>query len=202
MSQFSDQKYILKQNVLPAAVCEIATTYALLKQRLEFNPEQNKGRENTHAVYADTLMESILLYLQPTIEEATQIQVYPTYSYYRVYRTGDSLPLHTDRVECEISATLCLGFKYEGVGPTYNWGMFAQVGEQEPVQPVCLPGDMVVYRGRDVKHWREPFAASNDSYQVQAFLHYVDINGPYADRKFDRRPAIGCPISTKNSAVS
>ena len=34
--------------------------------------------------------------------------VFPTYSFGRVYRRGDTLPKHTDRAACEISMTVHL----------------------------------------------------------------------------------------------
>jgi hypothetical protein len=52
-------------------------------------------------------------------------------------------------------------------------------------------GDLVIYRGCEVEHWREEFIAPEGSYHIQVFLHYVDANGPYADYKYDRRPSIG-----------
>ena len=35
------------------------------------------------------------------------------------------------------------------------------------------PGDAVIYKGCDVKHWREPYEGD---YHIQTF-HYVDANG-------------------------
>jgi hypothetical protein len=59
--------------------------------------------------------------------------------------------------------------------------------------PVSLkPGDLVIYRGCDLSHWREEVNATNeDSWHVQGFFHYVDKSGPYADYKFDKRDSIG-----------
>jgi len=194
---FREKKYTLCKNALSTDMCNVAVTYALLKEQIEYNPEQCKGREKTHSIYADTLMESILLYVQPNIERITNLTLYPTYSYYRVYRPGDSLPQHTDRVECEISATMCLGRLYKDAHTDYSWDMSVCVDGEPPDRPVCAPGDMVVYKGREVKHWRDELSAGPGSYQVQAFLHYVDVDGPYADRKFDRRPGMGLSASTK-----
>jgi hypothetical protein len=49
----------------------------------------------------------------------------------------------------------------------------------------------VCYRGVDLKHWREKFIAPEGAWHVQAFLHYVDIDGLYADFKYDKRNSIG-----------
>ena len=53
------------------------------------------------------------------------------------------------------------------------------------------PGDLVIYRGCEIEHWREVFEAPKDSFHVQFFCHYVDANGPYAEWENDKRPFIG-----------
>jgi hypothetical protein len=53
------------------------------------------------------------------------------------------------------------------------------------------PGDLAVYRGIENEHWREPLTFSEPVWHVQAFLHYVDQNGPYSEYKFDKRQSIG-----------
>jgi hypothetical protein len=53
------------------------------------------------------------------------------------------------------------------------------------------PGDIAVYRGIENEHWREPLTFSEPVWHVQAFLHYVDKNGPHADCKYDNRANIG-----------
>jgi hypothetical protein len=54
-----------------------------------------------------------------------------------------------------------------------------------------LPGDLAIYRGCDVPHWREPFDKGQDAWQVQAFFHYVDEHGPNAEWKWDKRDSLG-----------
>jgi hypothetical protein len=59
---------------------------------------------------------------------------------------------------------------------------------------ILQPGDMVIYRGCDIKHWRDPYDGNQ---QIQVFLHYVDVNGKYADHKFDKRPMLGLISESK-----
>ena len=50
-------------------------------------------------------------------------------------------------------------------------------------------GDMLVYSGCDLEHWREPFKGDNCA---QVFLHYNNIDGPFGTKnKFDHRPLLG-----------
>jgi hypothetical protein len=120
------------------------------------------------------------------VEENTGLSLYPTYSYYRLYKPGDDLLPHTDRPACEISLTINLGYSYNTNIKDYSWDIWVE-GKSFRTEP----GDMVIYRGLEMNHWREPFAAGRNSWQAQAFLHYVDVNGPYAMCKFDGRPSLG-----------
>ena len=57
------------------------------------------------------------------------------------------------------------------------------------------PGDMLMYRGCDVEHWREPFKGENCG---QVFLHYNDASGKDSEKnKYDGRPMIGLPAYFK-----
>ena len=56
-------------------------------------------------------------------------------------------------------------------------------------------GDMLVYSGCELEHWREPF---DGNICGQVFLHYNHVNGPFADKnKFDGRPKLGLPSFVK-----
>lgn len=69
--------------------------------------------------------------------------------------------------------------------------------DNEPHAYTLNPGDAVVYKGCEAKHWRKPFEA--DQLNVQFMLHYVDKRGPYAGRKFDMRPNLGFPSDMRRS---
>jgi hypothetical protein len=64
------------------------------------------------------------------------------------------------------------------------------------VEPgVCIkqnPGDAIIYRGCDIDHWRDTFEAGPNSFQVQAFFHYIDRSGPYyPEYAYDKRTKLG-----------
>jgi hypothetical protein len=183
---FKNKKYLELKNVLSSELIKLGSIYALLDEKNDFSLEDRDSPQihNSHSRYADTLMESFLLYLQEPIEKSTGLNLYPSYSYYRVYRPGADLKKHVDRPSCEISATVTLEYNYQN--SNYEWPIFINGSS-------CLmnPGDLVIYRGCEVEHWRDVFDAPKNSYHIQFFCHYVDINGPYANYKFDKRPFIG-----------
>jgi hypothetical protein len=133
----------------------------------------------TYSHYADIVMETLLQRVKPVMEEQSGVKLTETYSYARIYKKGDELKRHTDRYSCEISTTMHLGGD--------EWPIFL-----EPEIKIDLQkGDMLMYRGCDLEHWREPFKGKDCG---QVFLHYNDASGKNAKiNKFDSRPMIGLP---------
>lgn len=196
-SIFKENRYLDLKNIVPVDLCRIITKYALLKEETEFSPELGNTAqvENAHSVYSDTLMETMLHFLLPHIEKNTGLSLCPTYTYYRVYRPGMILDRHRDRPSCEISTTVCFGFNYTNVSFDYKWGMYVEPGNLITQNP----GDIIIYKGCELDHWRDSFSAGPGSYQVQAFFHYIDKNGPfYPEHAYDKRPGIGYRIDDKH----
>jgi hypothetical protein len=176
---FSKNKYCVIKNIAEKSLVDCVTGYALLQEAYSFSPDSNQV-VGAHAVYADFLMESLLLNYQPAVESATGLSLLPTYSFYRVYRRGNELTPHKDRESCEISMTVSYGFDYRG--KDYKWPIHIDGN------PVLLePGDGAVYRGCEVEHWRDLLDVPQDSYHVQCFYHYVDKNGPNAEYAYDKK---------------
>lgn len=136
----------------------------------------------TPAAYADPLMEELLERLTPSVEEATQLFLFPTYSYFRVYKSGDVLARHIDRPACEISVSVNLGQVSDAAWPIWIHG------SSGPSRIEMDPGDAVIYRGIECAHWREAFSGV---LAAQVFLHYVNKNGPLAEWRFDKRKRLG-----------
>ena len=181
--QFETDRYIRANSLIEPTVVSTAYRYALMKS--------DTGAMLTDAqvpsaasLYGDTLMETLLEMTRPAVERITGLALLPTYSYFRIYRTGDILTAHTDRPSCEISATVTLGFRAPEPWPIYmaNGALASSVALE--------PGDSVIYRGKELSHWRERFEGEH---HVQLFLHYVDRDGPHADCIYDFRPALGHP---------
>jgi len=186
--KFKTNGYCLIKSAITCELRDVITQYALFDEMQNFKSESSQGRNqvpNAHSVYADPAMESLLLHLQPVIEQTTGLNLFPTYSYYRIYRDGDELVPHTDRPSCEISASLCLNYDYNN--KDFTWPIFMK---NEKMHQVA--GDMVIYRGCDLQHHREKMCINDpEAWHLQAFFHYVDANGPCKEWKFDKRSSIG-----------
>ena len=141
---------------------------------------------NTYSHYGDMVMETLLQEVKPVMEKHTGLKLSETYSYARIYKKGDVLARHKDRYSCEISTTLNLGGDSWPIylDPT---GKVSQAG----VEVNLDPGDMLIYSGCDLEHWREEFEGQDCG---QVFLHYNKANSKNAKKnQFDGRPFVGLP---------
>lgn len=133
--------------------------------------------------YGHHAFESLMLVIQPKVEEVTGLTLYPCYTYARAMYEGAIMLKHKDRPSCEYSVTMCIDEDKDCEYPIYMENYAGEVNEV-----YLAPGDMIVYNGTELNHWRERYTGKR---QIQAFLHYVDANGQYADYKFDKRPILG-----------
>jgi len=137
-----------------------------------------------YSKYADWAMETLLMFMIPIMKTKTGMDLVPTYSYTRLYEKGNILKRHKDRPSCEVSTTLHLGGD--------EWPIFLDPpGAPKGIQVDLKVGDMLIYSGCELEHWREPFEGNVCS---QVFLHYNHANGPFAKtNRFDKRPLLGVP---------
>ena len=66
--------------------------------------------------------------------------------------------------------------------------MFVEEEGKEPIAVHMKPGDMIIYRGCKLHHWREPYMGLN---HAQVFLHYNEVKGNGNDNLYDNRPTLG-----------
>jgi hypothetical protein len=147
---------------------------------------------NTYSCYSDIAMETLMLKCQPLMEKATGLKLTPAYTYARIYKKGDVLKRHKDRFSCEISTTMNLGGD--------PWAIYLEPSGKEGLKGIKVdlkPGDMLVYRGCELEHWRNKFKGKNCG---QVFLHYNNKKTPGAkDNMFDKRKHVGLPSWFRNN---
>ena len=189
---FEQNKYQVIRNAISYELANFCFNYFLLKRdAIKYMYDNNYIAENgmhgtwkdqqvpgVYSIYADHVMETLLVKTLPVMKEKTGLDLLPTYSYARVYEKGSILEKHKDRPSCEISTTLNLG---GDLWPIYVEGTKIDLN----------PGDMLIYSGCELEHWREPFQGELCG---QVFLHYNHANGPFAKTNlYDKRPMLGIP---------
>ena len=158
----------------------------------------DKQIPNTYSQYSNIAMETLMLKCQPKMEEVTGLKLYPAYTYARIYKKGDELKRHKDRFSCEISTTMNLGGDDWPIYLSPNENVGAPDGKNikaaskaKGIKVDLKPGDMLVYSGCELEHWREKFKGKEC---VQVFLHYNNRKTPGSkDNMFDKRPHLGLP---------
>lgn len=217
IGNFQEHRFALARNVIPHDLCAVVTRYARFRQQYFDEREDLETGQipGTTSYYGDTLMETLMFFMHPHMERITGKKLCPTYTYFRIYKPGDELKRHSDRESCEISTSVCLGFDYKGVPSDYRWGLYVDPQSQhwekrkmhdgafvsdnrEGVLITQNVGDCIIYTGTELEHWRDVFAVGEDSYHVQVFMHYIDMNGPfYPEFAFDQRPGIAAPLTLR-----
>ena len=214
---FKEKKYLIIKNAISSELAQFCYKYFILKAKvfktmlekktvspyIDFMGTFNDPQvPNSYAHYGDIAMETLLTDMQKKMQDETNLNLVPTYSYARIYYNGNVLKRHKDRPSCEISTTMNLGGDPWPIylEPNKNVGIPGENGctfeSTNPGIKVDLnPGDMLVYSGCTLEHWREKFEGDNC---VQVFLHYNNIETQGEVNKYDTRPHLGLPSSYKN----
>ena len=111
---FKKNKYtVIRQAISKDLASFIANYFSMQKQVYDtcmkeryFSPFENiighyEGENgqipNTYSQYSNIAMETLMLKCLPKMEEATGLELYPAYTYARIYKKGDELKRHKDR---------------------------------------------------------------------------------------------------------
>jgi len=204
-ANFKKKKYFVCKQVISKEMSNFLHQYLLLKRHVAYTMFNEKfishftsyfGRwddpqvPDTYSHYGDIATETLLASLLFKIQKITGLNLTPNYSYARIYKKGDELKRHKDRPSCEISSTINLGGD--------DWAIYLEPSGKENMNGTKInlkPGDMLIYLGCELEHWRKPFKGENCS---QVFLHYNNKKSINANENlFDTRPHLGLPSDFK-----
>jgi len=213
---FKNKKYVIIKKAISKNLAIFVYNYFLMKRQVAMTLFKNKliapfsdewgiwtdeQVPNTYSHYGDVAMETLLIKVQPIMEKHTKLKLIPTYSYARIYKKGDVLHRHKDRFSCEISATLNLGGEEWPIYLSSNENVGIPDGNKitltsnaKGTKIILKPGDMLVYKGMELEHWREPFEGEDCA---QVFLHYNTFSKEAENNIFDGRPHLGLPLWVK-----
>lgn len=210
---FKKNGYTVIKKAIDPKIAEFVYKYFILKRQVartlfdtryispfttEWGVWNDEQVPETYSHYGDPAMETLLTEVRSVMEKETGLKLIETYAYARIYKKGDVLHRHKDRFSCEISTTMNLG---GDDWPIYiatkeSDGSVGKDGKYNPskakgVKVTLNPGDMLVYRGNILEHWREAFKGKDCG---QVFLHYNNkATKGSEENKFDRRPHLGLP---------
>jgi len=199
---FKKNKYIIIKEAVSKDLVKFCYDYFMMKRQVAktmldtryisqfteyFGVWNDQQVPETYSHYSDIVMETLLVKLLPIMEKNTKLKLNPNYSYARIYKKGDILHRHKDRFSCEISTTLNLGGD--------SWPIYLEPSGKEGIKGIKVDlkaGDMLVYKGNELEHWREKFEGENCA---QVFLHYNNLKTKGSKENiYDRRPHLGLPV--------
>ena len=206
---FKKNKYSILRGAISKEIADFAFSYFLNKRKVArflfdqkwlspfteyFGVWNDQQIPNTYSHYGDLVMETLLQRVKPVMEKHTKLKLSETYSYARIYKKGDILHRHKDRPSCEISTTINLGGD--------SWPIYVDPTGRQGQAGIKIdldPGDMLIYSGCDLEHWREEFTGDNCG---QVFLHYNKKGSKMAkENEFDKRPFLGLPTFYKGFKI-
>lgn len=108
--------------------------------------------------------------LWPLVSRAIPEPIRPTYSYLGLYRPGAVLERHTDREECEYTLSLTIDARPSAARDD-AWPLCLELPDGRMVRSLLAPGDGLLFKGRDLPHYREALPQGRTSWSV--FFHFI-----------------------------
>tara|TARA_X000000368_G_scaffold366851_1_gene313871 strand:- start:427 stop:1044 length:618 start_codon:yes stop_codon:yes gene_type:complete len=177
------------EGVIPKETCKvIARSFRITRDIVLYPNHDNKIRgddivENSFSWYSPLCMEALAdVIVKDVIEDILKEKVYNSYSYGRVSYKGAILPKHRDRAASDYAVSMLIDSDRE-------WPIYFNNGEEHQV--VQKPGDMVIYNGNTMEHWREPYEGTE---YLSAFMFYVKDK----IRELEGRPLQGMPFNPQH----
>tara|TARA_Y100000593_G_C4218824_1_gene290716 strand:- start:239 stop:802 length:564 start_codon:yes stop_codon:yes gene_type:complete len=176
---FVDNGYFILKNAISKEICNFGIQYydylinsEKMKKEIEYLDEKSADffKDSGYAYashkssYSETLLENDIFDI---VENITNLKLYPTYSYARIYLTGNKFPKHIDRDACRISTSLHLG----SVNCNTPWPLYLNNYDGKTIEVLQYPGDIIIYNGFELQHWRDEFTMGDRWYQVMNHYH-------------------------------
>ena len=165
-------------------------------KKIVYDPVESQV-DGSMSRYNHPSYKSIHKLILKLIQNILKMDLLPTYYFDRFYYEGQELSRHVDRPSCEISATVQISTNREGA-----WPIWFRLPDNTENYISMKDGDMVIYKGHEIEHWREPLQSkygrmnkffnklkkkADDTYHHQIFFHYVNAQGSYVHYAYDRR---------------
>lgn len=183
VNEFNNAGYVVVRNFVDETTIQTISRYMENKiVRGEWGPDYSEP-VTRYSYYADPLIEVMLRNSTSEVEKMVGEELFPTYSYSRIYLEGEELEKHVDRPSCEVSVTINVAFTGE------NSPIYMKYPGRDANKYYLNPGDAVIYQGCVVEHWRDKL--EKNQMNVQFMLHYVKKNGPNSGFALDRREKLG-----------
>ena len=119
------------------------------------------GEPHRWVLHNDAAARSLHAPLAPLISHVAGEPLKPSFTYLIKYLEGASLEAHRDREQCAVTAVLQVDFEPEPAGAT-PWPLIF-LAPAGPENVSLALGDLLVFRGTSIEHYREPLTCGRSS---------------------------------------
>lgn len=168
---FSRRGYASLSGLLPGnLLADVANYYQRLTETASAIGDSQCDRR--YGVHNEGLARFFHYQFAWLVEQVVGQPVIPSYCYFAGYHEGAELKRHEDREQCEFSVTLLVDYDPLPAAKS-SWPLWLETAEGAVAIDQAL-GDALLYRGRQLPHWRTRLADGTRSCSL--LLHYVPLD--------------------------
>src|SRR5215510_5986256 len=116
---FKNNGYVVVKQLLPRVLCYYISENIKFLEACSYFPYGDIQVEKAFSAASPFVTETLLDVMTPILSKAVNCDLYPTYSFVRIYLKGAYLEKHQDRPSCEVSATVPLSYDSPYIWPLY-----------------------------------------------------------------------------------
>lgn len=166
------------KNFLSEEEQNLLTDYARIRHRLN-NLKFNFKTETVDTfVYADPIMESLMLNKRKKIEDLINLDLLPTFTEWSLHTYGAVVSEYKQREACEYTCYCVINSDLQKPWPIYIENQSIELNNK----------DAILFKGFDKNYFRESF---DGDFYIDVALHYVDKNGKYKQWVKDKKMNYG-----------
>jgi hypothetical protein len=166
------EAYVRLNRLLPSSLLASVQNYfggLVAEGHLPFND----GQAPRYYRHSDPLAVWLHQQLAPSVAALVDEPVKPSYTFAGSYVAGGYLKPHTDREQCEYTLSLTVD-----ATPSRKradaWPLSLRDRRGQTVSARLAPGDALLFKGRELTHFRETLAPGRTS--TSLFFHFVPVD--------------------------
>ena len=177
--EISQRGYAIIRNLIPPVfLSALARYYKELLEQGYLLPDTDRIR---FSLKNEPFSRWLHRQTQPFIIQAIPEVVTATYPYVAVYMAGADLERHTDRVDCEYTLSLSIN-PCALASKAESWPLYLESRTEGSTVSACLsPGDGIIFKGRELPHFRLPLPEDRISFSL--LFHYAPAHLRWANNE-------------------
>jgi hypothetical protein len=187
---FSKYGYAIVRNIISPELAKfIADEFTMVRDvyhHLQNVPVEDTTRfgdrqiKHSFSYYAPLCFEILFPRVTPKCEEILNKKLIPSFSYARILYEGAEMEKHVDRASATISTTITFEIDKD------PYDIWITDLEGNDVALKMYPGDMCLFDGGKLVHWRDTYTGKK---HIQAQLHFANDEA----NRYDGRQMLGAP---------